>query len=138
MTTIGHDELLHDGTHYPTSHLLAILSDTQTAEQVAKALHDAGFADVVLFNGPQALQTIEATEHKESPLRRSWERLSREISDETDSAREYLGALRQGRSVVQVYAPQREQVDQAEGILRAHGAHTIQYFGRWPITDLGG
>jgi hypothetical protein len=132
------DARLHEGTRYPTDHLMAIIRDTQSAERVAEALHGAGFADVVLFHGQQALQAIEANERRESPLRRSWERVSVELSDETDDRRRYLGALRQGHSVVMVYARQLSQVDQATGILVAHRAHVIQFFGRWTITELGG
>lgn len=138
MTEMQRDGQLHEGTRYPTDHLMAIIRDKQGAEQVAQALHDAGFADVVLFHGRQALQTIEANERRESPLRRSWERMSVEMSDETDYRRQYLAALRQGHSVVMIYARQLAQVDQAAGILMAHRAHAIQFFGRWTITDLGG
>lgn len=138
MTEMQRDARLHEGTRYPTDHLMAIIRDKQGAEQAAQALHDAGFADVVLFHGRQALQTIEANERRESPLRRSWERVSVEMSDETDYRRQYLGALRQGHSVVMVYARQLAQVDQAVGILMAHRARAIQFFGRWTITDLGG
>ena len=136
MTTMRRDERLHDGVHYPTDHLVAVLGDAQRAEQAAQALRDAGFEDVVLFNGQPALQAIEATEHKESPLRRSWERLSQELSDETDDLQERARALRQGHAVVMVYAHLRAQQDQAEGVLKAHQAHAMQFFGRWTITDL--
>ncbi len=87
MIEMQRDARLHEGTRYPTDHLMAIIRDKQGAEQVAQTLHDAGFADVVLFHGRQALQTIEANERRESPLRRSWERVSVELSDETDYRR---------------------------------------------------
>lgn len=138
MIEMQRDARLHNGTRYPTDHLMAIIRDKQEAERVAQALHDVGFADVVLFHGQQALHTIEANERRESPLRRSWERVLMELSDETDYRRQYLGALRQGHSVVMVYARQLAQVDQAAGILIEHQAHVIQFFGRWTIADLGG
>jgi hypothetical protein len=138
MEEAPRDARLHEGTRYPTDHLMAILDNKQEAERAAQVLHDTGFADVALFHGRRALQAIQANKRRENPLRRSWERVSVEMSDETDSRRHYLGALRQGRSVVMVYAQQPAQVDLAVGILRAHQAHAIQFFGRWTIADLGG
>lgn len=136
MTTMKHDEQFHDGVHYPTNYLVAILQDAHEAEQAAQALRDAGFADVVVFPGQQALQAIEANEEKESPLRRSWERQSLEMEDETDSRQRYLEALRRGHAIVLVYAPQQAQEELAEGILKAHRAHALKFFGRWTITDI--
>ena len=136
MTTMRGDERLHDGVHYPTGHMVAVLKDAQEAEQVAQTLRDAGFVDVEVLPGQQALRAIEATEQKENTLRRSWERLSRALSDEGDDRREYLAALQRGHALVLVYTPQRVQADQAESILRAHQAYAIRLFGRWTITDL--
>ncbi len=136
MTMVRHDEQFHDGVHYPTNRLIAILQDAHEAEQAAQALRDAGFADVVVFPGQQALQAIEVNEQKESPLRRSWERLALELEDEAGARQMYLEALRQGHALVLVYASQQAQVDQAEGILKAHRAHALKFFGRWTITDI--
>lgn len=135
-TRMRHDERLHDGVHYPTSHLLAVLRDPQASEQAAQALRAAGFVDVEVVSGQQALRAIEVTEQQESPLRRSWERLSQVLSDEADARPEYLEALGQGLAVLLVYAPHRALVDQAADILKAHQAHAIRFFGRWTITEL--
>lgn len=136
MPTTRHDERSFDGVHYPVGHVIAILSDGREAGQAARAFRDAGFADVVVFDGPQALQAIESKEHKASPLARAWDRLALRLSDDTDARQEALEALRQGHAWVAVYASDGAQVDQAEGILRAHGAHAPRFFGRWAITDL--
>ena len=136
MTRMRHDERLHDGVHYPTSHLLAVLRDQQTAEQATQALHDAGFVDVEVFSGQHALRAIKVTEQQESPLSRAWEQLSRVLSDEAGARQEYLEALGQGHAVLLVYAPHWEQVDQAADVLKAHQAHAIRFFGRWTIAEL--
>ena len=136
MTGMRPDERLHDGVHYPTGHLLALLQDPQAAEQAAQALHDAGFLDVEVVSGQHALRAIEVTEQQESPLRRAWERLSQVLEDEEDARQEYLEALGQGHAVLLVYAPHRSQLDQAAGILKAHQAHAMRFFGRWTITEL--
>ncbi len=136
MSTRRPDEHLHDGVHYPVDHLAAVLRDGRTAEQAARALRDAGFADVVVFAGPPALQAIEAHERQANPLTRAWERLSIQIADEADARQEALEALREGHAIVLVYTPDEARRDQAEGILKAHQAQGLRFFGRWTITDL--
>ncbi len=97
------------------------------AQQAIRALHENGFADIGRFNVRQALRAIKATQPKEYPPRRAWERLWPELSDESDDRRTSLGALRQERSMVMVFAPRWEDVDQATGILKTHA---LRYFER--------
>jgi hypothetical protein len=138
MSTTSRDEHAHDWTHYPVDHLAAVLRDGREAERAALALRDAGFADVVVFAGPQALRAIEATERRANPLTRAWERLSIQLSDEADARRGALEALREGHAIVLVYVADGTRRDQAEGILKAHQAGALRFFGRWTITDLSG
>lgn len=35
-----------------------------------------------------------------------------------------------------VYACDKAREDQAESMLRAHGAHGLTYFGRWTIDEV--
>ncbi len=123
--------------HYPVDHLVAILRDGQEAERAAQDLRDAGFDDVEVLAGPQAIDTIAANERKANPLARVWERLSIQGSDEADARQEALGALREGHAMVMVSTSAGARMDQAEGILKAHHARALQFFGRWTITDLG-
>lgn len=139
MSTTWHDERLFDGAHCPVGHVIAILSDGRQAGQAAWFLREAGFAEVVIFDGPlalQALRAMEGNEHKASPLARAWERLALRLSDDTGARREALEALRQGHACVAVHVSGGAQADQVEGILRAHGAYAPRYFGHWPIMDL--
>jgi hypothetical protein len=136
MPTMRHDEQRHDAIHYPTDHLAAVLRDGREAERAVQDLRDAGFDDVEVFDGPHALQAITAKEQKANPLARAWERLSIQGSDEADARQEALEALREGHAMVMVYATPGAPMDQAEGILKAHQAHALRYFGRWTITDL--
>src|SRR5258705_8466041 len=137
MPTARRDEQLHDLVHYPVDHLVAILRDGQEAEQAAQALRDAGFDDVEVMAGPQAVATLAANERKANPLARVWERLSIQGSDEADARQEALEALREGHALVMVSATAGARMDQAQSILKAHQAHALRFFGRWTITDLG-
>lgn len=137
MPTTRRDKQPHDLVHYPVDHLVAILRDGQEAEQAAQALRDAGFDDVEVMAGPQAVATLAANERKANPLARVWERLSIQGSDEADARQEALEALREGHALVMVSATAGARMDQAEGILKAHQARALRFFGRWTITDLG-
>ena len=137
MPTTRHDEQRHDLVHYPVDHLVAILRDGQEAEQAAQALRAASFDDVEILAGPQAVETITANERKANPLARVLERLSIQGSDESDARQEALESLREGHALVIVSVAAGARMDQAEGILKAHQARALRFFGRWTITDLG-
>jgi hypothetical protein len=138
MSTTPHeDSRLHDWVHYPVGHLIGILRDGQQAEQAARSLHDAGYTDVVIFDGPPALESIRSREHAANPVTRAWGRLCIYLESESDARQAALDALGQGHAIVMVYAYGRAQEEQVVDILLAHAAHTLTYFGRWTITALG-
>lgn len=138
MPTTRHDDSrLHDGMHYPVGHLIGVLRNADEAEQAAQSLYDAGYSDIEVLEGPAAREVIESSERAAHPLARAWARLSTYLSDDADTRQAALDALDQGHAIVMVRAPSAAQQDQAEGILRAHGAHSLAYFGRWAITELG-
>ena len=136
MLTPQHDDSkLHDGMHYPTHHLIGVLRDGQEAEQATQRLHDAGYTDVVVLDGRPALETIHIRERAANPLARMWARLSAYL-DGADTRQAALDALDHGHAIVMVYVSGTGQQDQVEGILRAHGALGLHYYGRWSIIEL--
>lgn len=134
MSATQHHSQIHDLMHYPVGHLVGTLRDGREAEQAAQSLYEAGYTDVVVLDGRPALDRIETKERVANALGRAWMRLSAYL-DDADARQEALGALAQGHAIVLVYASGGAQEDQAESILRAHGAHAIRYFGRWTITQ---
>lgn len=130
------DSRLHDGMHYPVGHLIGIFHTADEAEQAAQSLYDSGYTDIEILEGPAAEEILESTERAASPLARAWKRLSIYLSDEDDALRAAADALRQGQAIVMVYASGQAQQDQAESILRTHGARGLTYFGRWSITEV--
>jgi hypothetical protein len=135
-TTRYDDSQLHDWMHYPVDHLIGVLRDGQEAGLAARSLHDAGYTDVVVLDGPPALAALHAQERTANPLTRAWAQLSAYLSDDADARQAAQAALDQGHAIVMVYASGRAQQDQAESILRARGARGLAYFGRWSITEL--
>ena len=135
-TTTKHDSRLHDLMHYPVGHVMGILRDGHAAEQAAWSLHADGYTDVVVLDGRPALDAIETKERSANALARAWERLSVYLSDDADARQAALGALGQGHAIVLVHASGEAQEDQAESILRAHGARALRFFGRWSVTEV--
>jgi hypothetical protein len=58
-------------------------------------------------------------------------------SDEVDARHEYEQALRNGAVNILVLAPTEERKQRAAEILRQHGGHFINFFGRLEIEQLG-
>jgi hypothetical protein len=57
--------------------------------------------------------------------------------DELDTKRRYEQALREGHLNVRVLAPTEERKRRAVEVLRKHGGHYINFFGRLTIETLG-
>jgi hypothetical protein len=137
MSTPHHDESrLHDGLHYPIDHLIGVLPTLDEAEQAIQSLHDAGYTEIEILQGPATEEILESSERAANRLTRAWRRLSLYLSDEDDAARAAANALHHGHAIVMVHASSKAQQVQAETILQAHGAYWQTYFGRWTITEV--
>jgi hypothetical protein len=137
METSQHGDIrLHDGLHYPVGHLIGVLRNGDEADKAAQSLFAAGYTDIEVLEGPGAREVIESTEAGMHPATRAWERVLLYLSDDADARNAALDALIQGHAIIMVYASSGSHENQAAGILRAHGARRLRYFGRWSVTDL--
>src|SRR5262245_28014742 len=121
---------------YPTDKLLAIIDALPDAEQARQELLEAGFAPDAIgvqHGAGAAERTVHYTAFDPFP---HVARLLHVHSIEHDQAVVYEAALRQGQSVIAVHAPKAEDRERALGVLEAHGAHSITFFGKWTIETL--
>jgi len=128
-----------DGTNYPKDTMLAIADDRATAERVAQALHDAGFAegDITLLHGREAWEEIQQTEDERNIFQRLWDNVQELDGDEgRDSPQDYLTALEEGRSNILVRARDDQSRHRAYEALKQSGAHNITYLWRAVIEEL--
>ena len=121
---------------YPTDKLVAIIDAMPDAEQARQELLEAGFAPDAL--GVQqgthpTEQTVHSTDFDPFP---HLARLLHVQSIEHELAVVYEQALRQGQSVIAVYAPKAEARERALGIIEAHNARYINFYGKWVIEAL--
>jgi hypothetical protein len=125
-----------DQLSYPTDKLVAIIDTMPDAEQARQELLEAGFAPgaIGVQHGTRAVEdTVHYTDFDPFP---HLARLLHVHSIEHEQAVVYEQALGQGQSVIAVYAPKAEDRERALGILEAHNAHYINFYGKWVIEAL--
>jgi hypothetical protein len=126
---------MHEGTCYPTNHIIAAFNWRPDAEDAGAALRSAGFDDVALFHGEEAYVAIQDASRHEAALVRAWRRL-RDLGGEGEIHRRYLLTLRDGGSYLIVRADTAEQASQVRDILVLHHAHEIWRLGAWTLERL--
>jgi hypothetical protein len=93
---------------------------------------------VTLACGPELADRIRATSGRPGLVGRILEVLDGfgAAGDEIDHRHEYEQALREGAVNVLVVAPTEERRQRAAEILRQHGGHFINFYGRLRIEQL--
>jgi hypothetical protein len=119
---------------YPTNHVVGIIV-APAVEHALNELRSAGFRDSELHvqQGEETADRVAASSGHSGMLGailRIADRLGiRE--DELEEKHTYEEALRAGDAVILVHAPTPERKDLAGDILKANGAHFINFLGRF-------
>ncbi len=124
---------------YPTNHLLAVVDDPGQGRAAADALLTAGFApqDVVLMTRDDPGAGIVGLGQRHSLVTRVVRTVQFMTMDQMPDFARYEEALADGRAVVAVHATDRRDVLRARDLLRDHGAHFLNYYGRVSTEELG-
>ena len=126
---------------YPLNHVISIMPTEKEAIAAFDSLIANGFleSEVTLGSGPELADRIRATSGRSGLVGRILQVLDRfgAGGDEMDDRHEYEQALRDGAVSVLVLAPTEERKQRAAEILRLHGGHFINFFGRFEIEQLG-
>jgi hypothetical protein len=118
---------------YPTNQLFSIIDNPADAEQALQALEAAGFAsDTQVFHGEEGAHRIDASGAQHGRLAQL-RRLRQSVSLDGQHAALYEQAVRQGHCVIAVHAIDSERREEARQILKAHGGHFINFYGRFTI-----
>ena len=120
----------------PTDKLIGIIDVMPDAERARQELLGAGFAPdaIGVQHGTRAAEhTVQYTDLDPFP---HLARLLHVHSIEHEQAVVYEQALGQGQSVIAVYAPKTEDRQRALGIMEAHNAHYVNFYGKWTIETL--
>jgi hypothetical protein len=121
---------------YPTDNLFGIIDDPVKAEQALQALATAGFAaETEVFHGEEGAHRIDASGANHGRLAQL-RRLHQKTTVEREHAEQYEQAVLQGYCVIAVHTSDPDQREQARQVLKEHGGHFINYYGRFAIRKL--
>lgn len=125
------------GTDKPIDYLITCFADAPAAHAALAALRGAGFADADLVSLDGLAGYAEAQRNEAAtPLRRFVFALEDAAGDETTGRAAVIAELREGHSIVFVYAPDEETIDKAYQIVRAAHGYRINHRGRWTTINL--
>jgi hypothetical protein len=123
---------------YPTDRLLGVLDDPASADALLRDLAASGFgADAVdVLVGATGRDRLARLGARPGPLSRLVRVFQFMTMDQTPDFLVYERALRDGRAVVAVRAAGRDAMLPASDVLRRHGAHFLNWFGRFMTEEL--
>ena len=123
---------------YPTNRLLGVVDDPALAQSIARDLAAVGFAGdaVDVLVGDAGLDRLARLGARPSPLSRIVRVFQFMSMDQTPDFLVYERALLDGRAVVAVRAGGRDAMLPASDVLQRHGAHFLNWFGRFMTEEL--
>jgi hypothetical protein len=123
---------------YPDRAVVAVVDNTSEADAAAAELRAAGFDDgaVTVLQGAEGADRIDGMGRAHGLGSRIRRLLAFTVMDQLPDFVLYERALRDGRSVLVVRAPSDADKRQAHDILRKHGGHFANYYGRFATEEL--
>ena len=123
---------------YPDRAVLAVVDEPSAAEAAARDLAEAGFdaGTITVLEGPEGAGRIDGMGRAHGLGGRLQRLLAFTVMDQLPDFVLYERALRDGRSVLIVRAPGDADKRRAHEILRAHGGHFANYYGRFATEEL--
>ncbi len=123
---------------YPTNRLLAAFRDPTHAAAAAAELAQSVVTtrDVAILRGDEGARRFDGTGAAHGPLGRLQRAVSFTTSDQAPDMAWYEAAIRNGGAVLMVRVRGDEQKTKAREIVRRHGGHFINYYGRLATEEL--
>jgi hypothetical protein len=122
---------------YPTDSLMAVLPTPEAAAAAAAALRAAGVPDrdITILRGDEGADRLDGTGAVNGVVARLRRLVSFTLMDQLVDMAVYEQAVREGHAVVMVKA-RGERKAAAIAILREHGGHFINYYGRFATEEV--
>ena len=123
---------------YPTNRVVGTIVDPKHAQAAIEALLQVGFArqDIDILHGEEDLHRPDPTGAEHRFLAQFQRTLIRTLGDEHKHLLHYVEDVRAGRCVIMVLAKKRDKREAAADILGAHGAESVEFYGRWSWHSL--
>ena len=121
----------------PIDNLIAVFHDIDDLNTSVDELKQAGFAEAALrsFIGEEGIRDMDFDGSSNGPAAELLRYLQRIGPDRTYLER-YESFMKDGDSLLMVYAPEKGKRDTAADILRKHSAHRVTYFGTLMIEEV--
>ena len=123
---------------YPTNRLMAVIDDPAEAAAAMAELRASGVPtrDLEILRGPEGADRMDGTGDVGRGLGRIRRWVDFTLMDQLVDFAHYEFALRAGRAVVMVRVEGDVSKAAALAILRRHGGHFINYYGRFATEEL--
>jgi hypothetical protein len=123
---------------YPTDSLLAVLPDPQRAASAAAALKTAGIPDrdITILRGDEGASRFDPTGAVHGLITRLRRIVSFAVMDQLPDMAFYDAAIRSGQAVVMARLRGDERKAEAIRVVRDHGAHFVNYYGRFATEEI--
>ena len=123
---------------YPSRKVLAVIDDDATADEAVAELRAAGVeADALtVLRGPADADRMDGMGSVQGWRRRLRRLTEFTVMDQLPDFVLYEHALRDGRTVLAIDARTDSDKRRAHEILRAHGGHFTNYYGRFATEEL--
>ena len=120
---------------YPTNRVVGTIADADSARSAVEALLQAGVdrEDIDVLHGKDDLRRLDPSGTAHGFLAQFQRTVIRMAGPVEESAhlRHHVEDVRAGRFVIMVLATDQDRRDLVAGILNAHGAEFMGFYGRW-------
>jgi hypothetical protein len=123
---------------YPTDSLLGVVPDGEAAANAAAALKAAGIPDrdITILRGDEGASRFDPTGAVHGFITRLRRIVSFTVMDQLPDMAWYDAAIRAGHAVVMAKVRGDDRKAQGVRILRVHGGHFINYYGRFATEEI--
>lgn len=123
---------------YPTDHLLAAFRDPAPAAEAARDLLGVGIETehVTVLRGDEGADRLDGTGAANGVLARARRLISFTMMDQLPDMAMYERAVRDGGAVVMVRVRGDQRTAVVADILRRHGGHFINHYGRFATEEI--
>jgi hypothetical protein len=123
---------------YPTDSLLAVVPDAESAARAAAELKSAGVRDrdITVLRGDEGASRFDPTGAVHGLIARVRRIVSFTVMDQLPDVAWYDAAIRSGNVVVMARIRGDDLKAGAVRIMRAHGGHFINYYGRFATEEI--
>jgi hypothetical protein len=117
----------------PRNKLVGIVDTPEEVQSAIVELNNAGFGEdaIDVLCGKEGAERLDVTGEKHGPLARLYR-----FVEQAKNLREYQQDLLSGHFLIAIEAAEEDKRAQALTILRSHGGHRVNFYGKWAVEGL--